>query len=104
MLFEEDRRATYMLPLSTYHLPEDEYNKLDMLMNYPNPYGVHSAIYNSGVVILIDKTSGLTFLLKEQFPVLFNIAHKAKEAEIYFIDFYERTLPRDDLKLYKWED
>lgn len=93
-------RAIY---LNAKHLPQHEYDRLDMFLDYPNKYGVQAAVYSSGVVIYIEDYVR-EFVLEAGFPVLSEILLMAEEDDIIFVDFYEkRPTEIDSLKLYDWD-
>lgn len=95
--------AVNAIYLNAKHLPQNEYENLDMFVDYPNDFGIQASVYSTGVIIYMEDYKGEE--VKELgFPVLANILFLADEDDIMFIDFYEnRKQDLDNLKVYDWD-
>lgn len=87
------------LNLSALHLPQDEYQSLERFMTYPNSLPIHTAVYSSGVIVIL-LTSDM-FILRDSYPVLYDILRHCVEEEIKIVDFDENSAVKSDIKSYE---
>lgn len=89
--------------LNARHLPKNEYYTLDKFYAYPNPFSVHSSLYESGVIIYVELHN--TDKLKEMgYPVLANIIDTLTRFNVKFIDFYENARFLNEFDTYDWDE
>lgn len=90
---------TSILHVSAFHLPQEEYQKLDMFMEFPNVYPIHTAIYSSGVIVVLISEDVSYF--RGFLPVLYEILVKCVEEGVKIIDFSENEPTTTFVQTYK---
>lgn len=102
------------MEVNAHYLPEEEYQKLDTIMNITNDqnkYSAIAAIYETGVIIYttLDTMPDEDSKTERVFPNLFKLIKIARREDCNYIDLYEGgstldddTVRRNDLMMHQW--
>lgn len=106
-IFEGQIQNRKTLEINAQHIPQWEYQNLDKAFEVNAPYSFLASFYGRGVLLFLfnkDEDNAEYINFKRDFSVLFSLAKKAMDNDVYFLDLDEEGTKIFNLKQYDWTD